>query len=135
MPLRVKVAAALGCRPEYITHYPSGVRPLEPFWSCGCPDSVHDGPGPDGAPCEGDAIANYDTDWAAGGPLIEKHGIELSLAFPGDKGQDGFEWTAWRSHDDLLPGDISTGSGPTPLEAVANLIVALSAAGKLPKEK
>jgi len=77
-------------------------------------------------------IPRYDTDWSATGPLIERYGIELSVAFPGDFGQDGFAWSAQTGADSRSPSPITVPHvGQTPLLAVCYLLLALHKAGKL----
>ena len=64
-------------------------------------------------------IPDYDTDWSATGPLIERYGILLE---PPQVVAASF----WRAR---VPFFME--SGATPLEAVCKLILALHAAGKL----
>lgn len=70
--------------------------------------------------CLAGCCPRYDTDWSATGPLIEKYGIDFYRCEDWDSSP---RWEADR--DDL------TRTGPTPLIAVCNLILALKAAGKL----
>lgn len=70
-------------------------------------------------------IAHYDTDWSVTGPLIEQFGIASyplrNYTVDSDETQG---WVArWKHSVDA--------SGPTPLIAVCNLILALKTAGKL----
>jgi hypothetical protein len=119
-PLHVQVAEALGCAVQikagrFVMRY-----------RCGCQDGAHyrDCNDPDWR-----EIMEYDTDWSATGPLIEKHCIGLTHLWPGDWGGDGFRWAA------ITAGEVRHGlpliEGPTPLTAVCNLILALKESGKL----
>lgn len=129
-PLHVQVAEALGWpSPEFITnegHDPN--RPIygwrkcyrehaegedceqEHLWHCGTEDFFK-------AP-------DYDTDWSATGPLIEKYKIDIFSP-------RGDTWMAqaWRPND--LPQETFKSSGMTPLEAVCSLILKLKAVEKL----
>lgn len=125
-PLHVQVAEALGC-----TTAKAVLRGVIVSWECFC------------SPSHGDAdrfIPLYDTGWSATGPLIEEHGIALL-----DLNQEGEKWVAflWGEHEYTtfedsyltIDGNSSdTATGDTPLVAVCNLIVALSAVGKLEQE-
>jgi hypothetical protein len=113
-PLHVQVAEALGwrdCRPfeaDGIVDYQT--------W-CG------EQPGVEGMEAH-TFIPDFDTDWSATGPLIEKYGIYLNAATDG--------WHACRECQCAEYGhNSSDGDGPTPLTAVCNLILALKEAGKL----
>lgn len=112
-PLHVQVARAIGWDDiECVGWLP-----------CNPPMAVYQGRKPDGIPIllARDQIPRFDTDWAATGPLIEKHGIGI------DKRKAGWAATFFPEHlwetfvemDDL------------PLVAVCRLIVTLSKAGKL----
>lgn len=109
LPLPVRVAVALGCKP---VEYRRGE------WSCGCRNNAHAQAGFDGAPGEGGGIENFDTDWAATGPLIER--LCLGLVWRGD---------AWQAFVDLDAAVIAFDA--LPLIAVCKLILALKEAGKL----
>lgn len=64
-------------------------------------------------------VRNYDTDWSATGPLIERHGISLD--------HDGFGmWRAYQRGDAKL-----SALGRAPLVAVCELLLVMAAAGKL----
>lgn len=67
-------------------------------------------------------IPRYDTDWAATGPLIEKHGINV-------RGGPGRWWTMadWPTHQRHI---VWAGQAETPLIAVCNLILAFAKEGK-----
>lgn len=76
-------------------------------------------------------IPRYDTDWSAGGPLIERYRFHLYvmgagawLGVPGGTGD-------WIAESDVFP--VVRVRYKTPLEAVCRLILALAEAGKLPK--
>jgi len=69
------------------------------------------------------AIPRYDTDWSATGPLIERLRLDLQHGWDPDE-------PAWTAYAEKLSTMEAYGS--TPLLAVCNLILALSAAGKLP---
>ena len=117
-PLHVQVAEALGwtdiscAGPKPILSLPGKGASL---WG-GLPPGFD----PRDAFFRGDAVLSgiprYDTDWSATGPLIERLGI---ATWPQSEG-----WAA-----ELRLEDRAT--GPTPLIAVCNLILALHAAGKL----
>lgn len=112
-PLNIRVAEALGCE---VLYKPEWDR-LNP-WFCGCGVREHDGNDSAGR------IANYDTDWQDGGPLIEKHVDTLCDDAPqgwraDSKIEQDHNGVPWMVH------------GPTPLIAVCNLILALKEAGKL----
>ena len=119
-PLHVRVAEALGCevlhKPEWDSTYP---------WFCGCAGAGHDGPESAGR------IANYDTDWQDGGPLIEKYRIQLNAGLIG--GHHSKPWYADLNHNSPVIENYEGEQeyGPTPLIAVCNLILALKEAGKL----
>ena len=68
-------------------------------------------------------IEEYDTDWAATGPLIES--MTIALGWSGDSVPGQQRWAAVPS------GGAIYGRGPTTLIAVCNLILALKEAGKL----
>jgi len=70
---------------------------------------------------------DYEHDWSATGPLIEKHGIAVA-PHPRTPGW----WEAWQGCGDLRPPECARwGGGPHPLVAVCHLIVLLARAGKL----
>jgi hypothetical protein len=119
-PLHVRVAEALGwleCPDEPGMWHPPGVRcdpdrlVGEDIYAC---DEHAEG---------ADLLPEYDTDWSATGPLIERVGIDVGLDRPG-------LWTAAICQPDK---DLMEAYGPSPLVAVCNLILALHAAGKLPE--
>jgi hypothetical protein len=127
-PLHVRVAEALGLvvtqkpvgnfvwyRPEFLVDVsvlPERKKDCVPFdgdvWA-----EVHE-------------IPRYDTDWAAGGPLIDRFGINLTCDHQATS--TARLWEAW-----YQPGDVWLASkfGPTVLVAVCNMIIALKEAGKL----
>lgn len=107
-PLHVRVAEALGqdlAREHKWDKAPEGYRGCV---LCGATASWQEDYR---EPC----VTEYDIDWSATGPLIERFGIRL---YPG--------WAAGIS--DGQP----SGWYDTPLLAVCHLILALHAAGKLP---
>ena len=120
-PLHVRVAETLGCQP--FLH--------DDRWYCepaGCKggDAVRY---PDGSHHAGEygALLEYDTDWSATGPLIERLGITVGRPdHPALRAADG-EWFALHPDHEDGPQEY----GPTPLIAVCNLILALKEAGKL----
>jgi hypothetical protein len=134
-PLHVRVAEALGCKPEG--------GPDE--WLCGCKDRTHGVGGPCRHPWE---VPAYDTDWAATGPLIERYGITIEAPerhCDDPEGHDCLQWKAYhpdscfKCHKYPEPPCASgecdldpRGAGAAPLIAVCNLILALHEAGKLP---
>lgn len=119
-PLHVQVARALGCKLKKVVYAPGG----EDVWSCDCPGFDH-------MPDEGAYVFRYDTDWAATGPLIEKYGVELHPCVQGYNCSVPDHATTWEATKviDSCPWDKT---GPTPLIAVCNLILALKEAGELP---
>lgn len=122
-PLHVRVAEALGWTRCSLS-LEAGLSP-EKFWS-GRPlkDSGFRFP-EDDEPYYEYMIPRYDTDWAVTGPLIERFGVWLN---PCECGTPfGSHWTASANPHD------AEGQGETPLEAVCDLILALSEAGKLPR--
>lgn len=86
--------------------------------------------------CQSENPPRYDTSWEVIGPLIERYGITVT-----DSGV-GFVAARGKACATILDngeGDIGLlfdecGEGETYLIAVCNLILALRAAGKLPKE-
>jgi hypothetical protein len=122
------VAEALGCKPEE----GGGGNPL---WLCACRKGErvfpHGTELSDGYVAS--AVARYDTDWAATGPLIEKY--RLFVGRYADWSHDG-RWYAMQTvagYPESMPGkdERLERTGTTPLEAVCHLILALKAAGKL----
>jgi hypothetical protein len=73
-------------------------------------------------------VPRYDTSWGDAGPFIEKYGIELGLLWPGDRGQDYFQWMARTGRQ---PSEIESTQEDKPLLAICALILALKEAGKL----
>jgi hypothetical protein len=125
-PLHVRVAEALGCTPREI---PYRKEPKRSWWTCGCELQPHNNN--DDGPAD-DCLKEYDTDWSATGPLIEKYRIELEWERPITPARD-FVWTAsWGQQIGHLTPVIYSASDTTPLIAVCNLLLALHAAGKLP---
>lgn len=125
-PLHVRVAEALGWTDVVKT----------PYERCADGTGCHYGLPPEGWP-EPRHVLHYDTDWAAAGPLIERFG--LSVIRPDEYNPD-LEEGPWLcgsggAHgwdDGSIPTDLQA-AGETPLIAICNLILALHAAGKLPK--
>lgn len=75
------------------------------------------------------SVPHYDTDWSAGGPLLERFEITLHRA---RTDEIGWHWRAWpKEVDGGLPCPWQPADKP--LTAVCNLIVSLHAAGKLPE--
>lgn len=87
-------------------------------------------------------VPRYDTDWSVTGPLIERlrFGIDgpagredPAWASPPREGDPALStWQAWTCSAETA-WEIETAEGSSPLDAVCNLILALHAAGKLPK--
>jgi hypothetical protein len=72
----------------------------------------------------------YSTDWAWGGPIIEREGVELTLnTDPG-----GGEWVAQIADD--VPDGYHSASGPTPLIAAMRCYVTFKLGDEIevPKE-
>jgi hypothetical protein len=122
-PLHVKVAEALGWTLAFDSAYEHG-------WFARPPANSGFRFGEEDTPNSCYFIPRYDLDWSATGPLIEKYGIATA------RYQAGADWWAsrWSRADIRDPIPPVKGIGPTPLIAVCNLLLALSAAGKLPKE-
>jgi len=81
-----------------------------------------------------DRVPDFSTDWSATGPLIVQYALDLSdhrKSPVGGRENDPTAWmaTAWRPDHD--PEEVFHGKGRTPLIAICNLIVELSALGKL----
>jgi hypothetical protein len=116
-PLHVQVAEALGW--EHLRD-DGGWRGDGPNW--------RDGGGVIGM------VPRYDTDWAATGPLIEKHRL---IVGPGwRKISDSLfgpptQWVAKTATPNDPEQDYLDAIADTPLEAVCRLILDLKAAGKL----
>lgn len=111
-PLHVRVAEALGwtdCTPtaEVEADDWEGVRP-NPCGACGDTDWR--------------PIPLYDTDWSATGPLIQRFKIGLECTPGGHWEADTYEYLG-----------VLGRSGDTPLIAACNLLLALHAAGRLPR--
>lgn len=126
-PLFVMVAEALGCKVEGPPHY-------QPY-RCGCfAKGYPHGSRQDEDP---DVLAEYDTDWSAIGPLIEKHEIAIEESGCGYTQEQKWlaraDFYAENPTDRVYGGAWATAEarGATPLIAVCNLILALHAAGKL----
>ncbi len=124
-PLHVRVAEALGCTPREI---PYRKEPGRSWWTCGCERLNHPHNNNDDGPAD-THLKEYDTDWSATGPLIEKYGIGLDphlfAPIPADH---------WIAHDRQNINTLVNGcsaTGPTPLIAVCNLILVLKESGKL----
>jgi hypothetical protein len=107
-PLHVRVAEALGCKPEEQFCPPVGGD----LWWCMCPDERHRR---HEWPLD---LLYYNEEWSTTGPLIEKYGI--CLATDGDG--------IWGARDPL---DEHSCTASTPLIAVCNLILKLAEEGKL----
>jgi hypothetical protein len=117
LPLHVKVAEVLGCKPYYVA--PEENRPEDGYyvitgWRCGCTVREH-------------GLSNvhrYDVAWSVTGPLIEK----FKLAVREDCG-----WIAYFEFD-ICGGEVdyqARAEGETLLGAVCNLIVELKEKGVL----
>lgn len=106
-PLHVKVAEALGWTDTVLQGRPFG---REPHWRGVPPDGIVAGDGRL-------VVPDYDSSWSATGPLLERHANEVSKF-------DGV-WAC-------VTGD-AIGRGASLLEAACHLILALAAAGKLPR--
>lgn len=121
-PLHVQVARALGCRPEWHEGHD--------WWLCGCNDDSHVATSEieDGEAIGPPILRAYDTDWSACGPLLERFKIETTFT-PHKGGPE--EWTATAWLPPREPQEVKRISGPTPLIAVCNLILALHKEGKL----
>lgn len=109
-PLHVQVAEALGW---------TDMKPR-------ADDGLWGGKAPD-VSWEWTSPPRYDTDWAATGPLIEKYGFQIWRNGEGVWEAQGSQY----KDGEHVPGSFRAINGPTPLEAVCHLILALKAAGKL----
>lgn len=110
-PLFVRVAEALGCKPEPLDYYPGAM-------GCSCMPPKRNEHGYDAG-----TLLRYDTDWAATGPLIERYGITIA---PSGHGL----WLAGLDAQEGVPF-VSDREDRQPLVAVCNLLLALKEAGKL----
>jgi hypothetical protein len=124
-PLHVRVAMALGCRPEQATPGPRS-------WRCTCPQSPKALNFLPHGLADTSYLANYDTSWSATGPLIER----LGIAFAWTDGSCHVGCPAgWVAIQRSRPADsfdpLTEGLGETHLIAACELVIALSAAGKL----
>ena len=124
-PLHVQVAEALGW--TYVE--PEMTRPewgwQEPDWWLLLRDNDPRFPEPmRGSP------PDFDTDWSATGPLIEKYGLRL---WPHPVDRWIAKWQGEAIGDGEYAGqyEMQAADGDTPLVAVCHLILALKAAGKL----
>lgn len=132
-PLHVQVARALGCAPQKYDEYaPKNGQPV--WWVCPCRLAMHSiGAVPN------NWLPDYDTDWAAAGPLIERYGISVLKDETGDPRQyDPRE--LWSAHVGvsllgaeygLILDDDMVEYAEAPLTAVCRLLIAMSKAGKL----
>ena len=123
-PLHVQVAEALGWE-ECIPFSVYGVK--DGSWVGDDPRKKADSPG--------DFVPEYDTDWAATGPLIEKYGISVIQPDEHAPERADGQWIAGSGgahgwDDGSLCMDCYAG-GVTPLIAVCNLILLLAKEGKL----
>lgn len=122
-PLHVRVAEALGCKPELrpgstvlpLDRYPWSHRPS--VWYCTC-EERHEGPDASRVEIHTDSLPPelfcYDTDWSATGPLIERFCIGLDApSFIGDE-----HWMARGGRDYKI-----LGYGKTALEAACECVV------------
>lgn len=125
-PLHVRVAEALGWDTAASLH--SWDEAAEGYRGCTRCDQLAHWNGPEPELC----VPRYGTDWSATGPLIERYKIQVwhqedplaEILGP----LDG----PWRAtHEVCASPDLGACTGPTPLIAVCNLILALKEAGKL----
>jgi hypothetical protein len=121
VPLHVRVAEALGCKPK--TFSPVGRHPDTIGYSCACP-------GANRGEAHGDMLGvnRYDRDWSVTGPLVEKFCITVT---DGLTAQGWMAVTWLEASQDEGARWAEEGQGETPLIAVCNLILALKEAGKL----
>lgn len=116
-PLHVQVARALG----WTEAAPILAGEIVLGWA-GIPPGSH----------SFDHIPPFDTSWEVTGPLLERYTIELHYWFP-ESGPR--QWCASLDGHYSVTGIVDyegeAGYGATPLLAICNLILALSAAGKL----
>ena len=75
-------------------------------------------------------VPRYDTDWSATGPLIERYRFRLN---PPSQPDGEEPWCLWDAEQEDTHAEDPSAivNGDTPLLVVCNLILALSAAGKL----
>ena len=127
LPLHVRVAEALGW--SHIGKRKGGILLPEPLlpgkgWE-GWREGLLFG--------QRQSLPDYDTDWSATGPLIEKYGLAVCLFTPPFKHPAAPEEAAraWWPGSDGVNDSIIDCFGPTPLRAVCYLILELKKAGKL----
>ena len=65
-------------------------------------------------------VKPYSTDWAHGGPIIEREGIELRKSYGDDGERDGWTAQAWAHNTTIFE------HGPTPLIAAMRCFVSCS---------
>jgi hypothetical protein len=68
-----------------------------------------------GAPDDGDGLPYYSTDWAQGGPIIEREEIDLGV----------YRNDCWRASKYVGDSITANGYGPTPLIAAMRCYVVL----------
>lgn len=127
-PLHIRVALALG---RCVDHQWEDLRPEK--WAAQCQKCGRlEGMGPgQNAVILLDEIPRYDTDWAFGGPLIERFSFSVTRTakavtppLPGDN---------WVAIGPVWGPSHAMADGRTPLEAVCLLILKLHERGALPK--
>jgi hypothetical protein len=125
--LNAAVAEALGCSPMEHKATNAAGEVLHTDWYCRCSAMEHVDLWP--TPTSRGNLKRYDTDWSAGGPLIERYRLSVGPTYTG---RENFEpWTA--SEHVEHRGVFEFALGPTPLVAACRLILALHRSGRLPK--
>lgn len=127
--------AVAKCGGRTLKRYPMGAEPGHGWWvweetpsgmgGILLSKSVYLAVGPYTVPKTRNSPARYtpSTDWAQGGPIVEREGICIKRQLPCSV---GYEWNSWQ-HTKFGNGDAS---GPTPLTAAMRCLVV----GKLGEE-
>lgn len=123
-PLKVSVARALGCTPEAMNHGSDG-HGYNWMCRCGSRPAAHGGMD---SYSPSSHLRDYEHDWAATGPLVDKYGLRVGRVTYSGGEKDGEPTGGWSAGRETYE---SGERGPTALIALCNLIVALDAKGRL----
>lgn len=137
-PLHVRVAEALGwtklkehTQQEHDAWEAGRERRFGPC-SCGWLPGSWNGLSPDpSVTMLSRLVPNWDTDWSATGPLIEKYGIDLNHFGDGNPKDCSDPMTWFARHERREHGKWDEVEAATPLLAVCELIVLLAQLGEL----